>query len=60
MYIGPIVGRYANRISKGQFHLDGEDIQLSLNDGVNHLHGGVHGLSKVSPHIYHDVKIITV
>jgi len=44
---GSIVGRYGNRIGKGKFTLDGKEYQLSLNDGVNHLHGGVTGFNKV-------------
>src|ERR1700744_581057 len=42
-YLGSIIGRYANRIGKGQFPLDGKTIQLSVNSGGNHLHGGYHG-----------------
>lgn len=41
--MGATVGRYANRIGKGQFSLDGTDYQLSLNNGPNHLHGGIMG-----------------
>ncbi len=40
---GPVVGRYGNRIGKGQFTLDGKDYQLTINDGENHLHGGTNG-----------------
>lgn len=40
-YFGGIVGRYANRIGKGQFQLNGEIIELSRNqDGRHCLHGG--------------------
>jgi len=39
------VGRYANRISKGEFHLEGETVKLATNDGSNHLHGGASGFS---------------
>lgn len=45
-YIGGVVGRCANRISGGNFKLDGNHIQLSTNDGPNHLHGGHSGFNK--------------
>jgi len=37
---GSSVGRYANRIAKGRFILNGDTIQLRQNDGENCLHGG--------------------
>ena len=37
---GSSVGRYANRIAKGRFVLNGDTIQLRQNDGENCLHGG--------------------
>jgi aldose 1-epimerase len=46
-YFGAIVGRYGNRIGKGQFSLDGKQYQVTINDGENHLHGGKIGFNKV-------------
>ena len=45
-YFGSIVGRYANRIAKGTFEIDGECYQVGINNGANSLHGGVIGLDK--------------
>jgi len=46
-YFGVTVGRYANRIAKARFSLDGKTFQLPANNGVNSLHGGVKGFDKV-------------
>ncbi|KAK2761234.1 hypothetical protein FQN54_001756 [Arachnomyces sp. PD_36] len=39
-YLGPVVGRYANRIANGSFEIDGVDYQISQNNKGNALHGG--------------------
>ena len=39
-YLSTLIGRWGNRICKGQFILNGKEYQLALNDGPNHLHGG--------------------
>lgn len=43
-YFGCTVGRFANRIDRGRFALDGETFQVSTNEGEHHLHGGHRGL----------------
>ena len=45
-YWGQTIGRYANRIARGRFALDGKTYQLSLNDKTNSLHGGTRGFDK--------------
>ena len=45
-YRGAIVGRYANRIGKGTFTLNGEQYQLDKNGGEHNLHGGLAGFHK--------------
>ena len=42
-YFGALIGRHAGRICKGKFTLEGKDLQLSVNNNGNQLHGGVEG-----------------
>ena len=45
-YLGAVVGRYANRIGKAAFTLNGVEYKLDVNDNDNHLHGGFDGYDK--------------
>lgn len=44
-YLGAVVGRVANRIARGEFHLNGQTYHLACNNGPNSLHGGNVGFS---------------
>jgi len=47
VYMGCIVGRYANRIANGKFSINGTEYRLACNNGKTHLHGGHTGFDKV-------------
>ena len=45
-HFGCTTGRVANRIARGQFTLEGKTYKLAINNGLNHLHGGLKGFDK--------------
>lgn len=56
---GAVVGRVANRIKDGHFSLNGKDYQLAVNNGTNHLHGGIIGYgSKCWDAVIKDDKLV--
>ena len=46
-YFGAVVGRYGNRIAKGQFSIDGQTYHVPVNNNGQSLHGGLIGFDKL-------------
>ena len=46
-FLGALIGRYGNRIARGELPIDDDVFRLATNDGPNHLHGGPGGFHTV-------------
>lgn len=46
-FFGGVVGRFGNRLDLGKFTIDNQNFQVTINDGINSLHGGKRGFDKV-------------
>jgi len=55
IYLGALIGRYGNRIAKGQYLINDKSYTGVINNGENHLHGGTKSFS----HVVWDAKLIS-
>jgi aldose 1-epimerase len=57
-----VQGRYANRIARGHFVLDGTEYQVTKNIGEHHLHGGINGFHRKTwdAHIEDDALVFSL
>jgi len=54
-YFGAVVGRYANRVARSRFELEGETWRLTPNEGRHQLHGGPMGFGqRIWTLLHHD------
>ncbi len=60
-HFGAVLGRFANRISRGHLVIDGAEYQLTTNNGRNHMHGGAPGFSRRNwTLVDHDAASVTL
>lgn len=61
-HFGSTIGRFANRIARGQFKIDGQPYQVTINSGPHHLHGGAIGFDHLvwDAETYNDNEIAGV